>query len=1815
MEKEDITDLKFENNPNQYIYKGDNIKKEKSFKSNYSNSSSVETQYDLTDNLQQKNDTTTLRKDNESMNEVNTLINYNLSRKSEKIDNQQVSNGNNNLKKYSIPENDNINSLNKVDGISERNNNEQNINEPNSIEQINNEQISNEENDNEENSNEQSGIKDLNKNKELISNSDESNKDKDSSIGSISSSVVYSYSLNTKILTPKSTSAASYQSSIKETSAPVLSNIDTTSSAIATSLEATPMSTTPKNKTSYYSNSPISTSTITPNIKTFHNKIFDVKKENNILFRTESSPSILKTEQNAKSINTPIESSLKLENRPSDSPSKSSPSANNKSSLNRIRKKEVIKELMESERLYVSDLQMLIENCFNPLEAVSWLPLNEKCLLIRNIQELFAFQQEFLEEMELSVKDLKEKINESPESYTEEEMDTIMNECVKNISGCFIRRKKKFKVYSEFCSLHQEAINIFREYERKPEMILFIRDFNGKTHSRLHLQDFLIKPVQRICKYPLLLKELIHYSDENCEEINGLKEALAVMSEVAREIDHVKWLIERVQRTDKFIDRLDIQDPFKYVIMERYGDMILSTGLEVIMEKERVNYRGVFLFRKHMFVVKPKRSRYYRVKMHLILDEFYFQAYPEYNAFRLVQKNTGVIIDFFAFSTVESKVWIELMETLVEPLDDIAEKNKIFYIRAKNSYEYHFTRFTNELKLLNNNIYQRNTNLRRAASSSFVNPNLTNIRSIDPNVKKVNLFDKGESVDSVDSNNSVKLINSQEMDSQSTEFITFTTTPKINPIVTSTSLTEKNGDTKSNIDSIQKSSSIPKTSSTTTQRNSLNQISNLRKQHLHNISSLNSFKNKPFQNSTTTGTSSTTLSSTMDTEISSNCSEMLYLDPIPMDHELVISEPGVTLDGTNTLTTPKRLVSEPESIKTPTTPKKLDILSDTINKFDNPSNSPVLPPKYKLIDSKFYDVYTYLFTNNDIQKIFSNLMYRSHEFDHLLYHKKTTRSRSNSCPRERYLFKSSGRREREKIGNNLSMTSIDDRNNNKSDNRSSLYIPFNSSSNTNYNDARSIKSSHSSVNLHHLSNEETISPPPPNRFSHTRKGGSISSKKSFTGPSTDDASIHSSNSIKNLKRHTINIFKSNQQLEPIRSYVAESQIVVTDSTSSRCYSSLSDKMIDQDITFYFENMPDTENQDLTVDHINNKRNSNISNNSNNNNNNINSKNNKPPSLDTLSLKDQGYDLNHKNISSHRKTISVMDTNTLNSLQKVCNNDDDPNKLDNISAEDSHDDSSVVEEYTPTSSNSSLQYVQNRHSIAVEPPKLESSTRTYGKVKSKKDKKVLFNNIKKIFSSGSRSSSSRHSSSSSSSSSLNSNKEKRNSFFLPKYYFSESTLAERITNSIQSPSIKTTLRRFTKSDFDIISQSPILHTKSPLAGSDTIDNKLSNSPLSAKEIIDEPYLVSTPIVSHNIVSHSDSLFEDEDEDEYSSSINSMNSMDHLNDKEPESEIIPPRNLHSNIDNVNSRSIPLSMDVNNNDIPSSKISPLYKNRNTVDVGSLTNTKSNESFTINNKNFINNNRSNTSNNNNNSTKPMHMNESCASNISYISNQSPSLHNHSFISEKSNVSINSNKTANSSSSSVVKKFYLDQKDIVIPHPDKKLNSVSSNESLKKVQSKKTIPPSQSPEVLDNIIIYEQDSFYSISNSNSLSSINGKNNHDSNNNNNNNSNETTEPINLNIVQETKLNENEIDDVNNNLNTHVEKENPTNNTIDNRFTSAASNSSTNPNTNRLIHASSNSSLSSSQSNINSTNTTPTSSRSQLRKNKTISLKFNLKKIF
>jgi hypothetical protein len=147
-------------------------------------------------------------------------------------------------------------------------------------------------------------------------------------------------------------------------------------------------------------------------------------------------------------------------------------------------RQQILEELLETEREYVQDLRMLIENCFDRLRPVSWLPIEQKCQLIRNANDLLCFQADFLTALEQE-----------------------MAKC-KDISAAqiFLDMQDRFQVYSQYCTEHDGAIQVLKNLEQKPKMMVLLKDFEGKTPSRLAVRDYLIKPVQRICRYPLILQ-------------------------------------------------------------------------------------------------------------------------------------------------------------------------------------------------------------------------------------------------------------------------------------------------------------------------------------------------------------------------------------------------------------------------------------------------------------------------------------------------------------------------------------------------------------------------------------------------------------------------------------------------------------------------------------------------------------------------------------------------------------------------------------------------------------------------------------------------------------------------------------------------------------------------------------------------------------------------------------------------------------------------------------------------------------------------------------------------------------------------------------------------------------------------------------------------------------------------------------------------------------------------------------------------------------------------------------------------------------
>ncbi|KAJ3014014.1 Pleckstrin y domain-containing G member 1 [Thoreauomyces humboldtii] len=319
----------------------------------------------------------------------------------------------------------------------------------------------------------------------------------------------------------------------------------------------------------------------------------------------------------------------------------------------------IVNELLETERMYVHDLRTLVESFFDRLNAVSWVPSDKKFSLMRNASELYRFQQEFLLNLENAIN--------APRRDQDEDL-------VVSVALVFIELQQKFEVYSQYCTHHDGAIKILSEYETRPEMVTFLKDFRGLAQTKLDVKDYLIKPVQRLCRYPLLISEMIKNTPIDSHHFSVLLAAHSVMQNVALEIDSAKWRMDNLERTNRFFTRLEAA-PADLPRRLDVGDFILSGALHVINYDQyalKLRYRGVFLFPEYIFVVKPRRMTAYSLKICLSLSSCEFRHLgpgesPLPNAWRLINMEGGQTYDFCAQSEKERLAWTDILSRLAVP--------------------------------------------------------------------------------------------------------------------------------------------------------------------------------------------------------------------------------------------------------------------------------------------------------------------------------------------------------------------------------------------------------------------------------------------------------------------------------------------------------------------------------------------------------------------------------------------------------------------------------------------------------------------------------------------------------------------------------------------------------------------------------------------------------------------------------------------------------------------------------------------------------------------------------------------------------------------------------------------------------------------------------------------------------------------------------------------------------------------------------------------------------------------------------------------
>nr|XP_046245601.1 rho guanine nucleotide exchange factor TIAM1-like isoform X2 [Scatophagus argus] len=238
------------------------------------------------------------------------------------------------------------------------------------------------------------------------------------------------------------------------------------------------------------------------------------------------------------------------------------------SDADKLRK--VICELVETERTYVKDLNCLIGRYLTPLQKETFLTQDELDVLFGNLPEMVEFQVEFL-------KTLEDGTRLVPDLEKLERVDQF-KKILFSLGGSFLYYADRFKIYSAFCASHTKVPKVLVKAKTDPNFKAFLDERNPKQQHSSTLESYLIKPIQRVLKYPLLLRELYSLTDPDSEEHYHLDVAMKAMNKVASHINEMQKIHEEFGAV---FDQLIIEQSGekKEVADLSMGDLLLHTNV------------------------------------------------------------------------------------------------------------------------------------------------------------------------------------------------------------------------------------------------------------------------------------------------------------------------------------------------------------------------------------------------------------------------------------------------------------------------------------------------------------------------------------------------------------------------------------------------------------------------------------------------------------------------------------------------------------------------------------------------------------------------------------------------------------------------------------------------------------------------------------------------------------------------------------------------------------------------------------------------------------------------------------------------------------------------------------------------------------------------------------------------------------------------------------------------------------------------------------------------------------------------------------
>uniref|UniRef100_A0A1B6EGJ1 DH domain-containing protein n=3 Tax=Clastoptera arizonana TaxID=38151 RepID=A0A1B6EGJ1_9HEMI len=207
-----------------------------------------------------------------------------------------------------------------------------------------------------------------------------------------------------------------------------------------------------------------------------------------------------------------------------------------KCSKRRTERRELISEIVETEEKYGRDLRIILEEFYRPMLVAGLLTPEQLSSIFLNVEEL-------LENNAV----LAEKLRDALEIAIDQGDEDLLTV---NIGRIFVDSVPMLHAFESYCTRQGAASMLLANLEKEKELLrIFLRvsQMENSVLRRMNLNSFLMVPVQRVTKYPLLLARLYKVTPTHHIGREMLRDAqhkielhLEHMNSMAKDITSVK---------------------------------------------------------------------------------------------------------------------------------------------------------------------------------------------------------------------------------------------------------------------------------------------------------------------------------------------------------------------------------------------------------------------------------------------------------------------------------------------------------------------------------------------------------------------------------------------------------------------------------------------------------------------------------------------------------------------------------------------------------------------------------------------------------------------------------------------------------------------------------------------------------------------------------------------------------------------------------------------------------------------------------------------------------------------------------------------------------------------------------------------------------------------------------------------------------------------------------------------------------------------------------------------------------------------------